>query len=104
VLKIQLVHHIAHDTGEQLALHDGEEFVVGLPKTSPHSSGARLFYFSVMARASCVMTRNHRFAPAVRLPPIATATAPAADPVGNIFRLTPPVGINDAWGVELLPP
>ena len=37
-------------------------------------------------------------APAVRLPPTPTATAPALIQSPTLSMLTPPVGIRDAWG------
>src|SRR5208283_2684868 len=99
VLQIQLVHHIAHHAGEQLTLDDVKKFGVRLPELRRSHWARASLIFSAMARASRVIdAKSPFFAPAVRLPPTPTATAPARIQSATFSRLTPPVGINDACG------
>src|ERR1700684_4247771 len=90
-LKIQLVHHIAHNAGEQLVPNDGEKFVVGCPGLyRAHWPRASLI-LSTNCRAICVMDeKSPVLAPVVRLPANPTATAPALIQAPTFSRLTPP--------------
>src|SRR5208283_418227 len=87
------------DAGEELALHDGEKFVVGCPQLLCVHRPRASFIFCTNCRARCVMeAKSPVLAPAVRLPPAPTATAPALIHSATFSMLTPPVGMSCACG------